>query len=51
MHHILEGEGGSNFSLYFGSEGFEGFCKGVNVPRKMEGSIFAQNFKDFYGVV
>ena len=38
------------YSPYFGSEGLEGICKGINVPRRMVGSIFAQNFRDFYGV-
>ena len=50
MHHIWEGEGGYNFSPYFGNEGLGGFCKGINVPRKMVGAILAQNFRDFYGV-
>ena len=35
-------------SPYFGSEGLEGYCKGINVPRKMVGEILAQNL--FYGV-
>ena len=51
MHHIWEG-GREDiiFSPYFGNEGLGGFCKGVNVPRKMVGAILAQNFRDFYGV-
>ena len=39
------------YSPYFGSEGLEGFCKGINVPRRMMvGAILEQNFRDFYGV-
>ena len=37
------------YSPYFGSEGLEGFCKGINVPRRMVGTILAQYFKDFVG--
>ena len=37
-------------SMYFGREGLEGFCKGINVPRRMVGAILAQNFRDFHGV-
>ena len=32
------------YSPYFGREGLEGFCKGINVPRRMVGAILAQNF-------
>ena len=37
-------------SAVLGSEGLEGFCKGINVPRKMLGIIFAEIYWDFYGV-
>ena len=30
------------YSPYFGSEGLEGFCKRINVPRRMVGAILAQ---------
>ena len=28
------------YSLYFGSEGLEAFCKGMNVPRRMLGQFW-----------
>ena len=30
------------YSPYFGSEGLEGFCKWINVPRRMVGAILVK---------